>query len=349
MKKILTFLALGIFSLGFSQYYPSTGRTYDNYNGWYADDSHYFPDDYYYEYPYDYYTDDYYRSFYNDYRRSLTMVNWNRFFRDMSLNPWQIDMILELNSQFPSFYVWNDYYRSNPNRWYYDRYYALERILGSRIFRIFQTRYYNGYSPVRYYVNYWRNYYKPRYYSYYVVPRYRQVNVNVYHVNKYDYHRTVGNKYGWTQPRNPHNPGGLVESRTNNNTVSSQRTGTANQSNSNAARTGGFRNDSQSVNRNSQINTASSITRSTGMRNEPRQPVQNRTMSAPAPQQRVQSGTRSDAGGFRSVAPQPRTESRSVQQSTRSSQMRSGSDSGTRSSSASAESRSSGLRSGGLR
>ena len=344
MKKILTVLVLGIFSLGFSQYYPSNG-TYSN-SGWYADDEYYFPDDYYYEYPYDYYTDDYYRSFYNDYRRSITMVNWNRFFREMRLNPWQVNMILELNNQFPSFYVWNDYYRMNPNRWYYDRYYAMERILGSRIFRIFQSRYYHGYSPVTYYVNYWRDYYRPRYYTYYVVPRYRHVNVNVYQVNRRVYHQNVGNQYGWNQPRNPHNPNGFREG--NNAGTSTQRTGAVVSGNTNSTRVGGFRNDNQMVNRNTQMNSSSA--RTEGMRNESRQPQQ-RTMSAPAPQQRsAESGMRSNTGGFRSAAPQPRTESRSVQ-SSRAPQMRSSSDSGNRTAthSASSGTRTSGMRSGGIR
>lgn len=154
MKKLILALALGIFSLGFSQNYPNNNGYGNNgwpENGYYGDeeDSYYFPDDYYYEYPNDYYSDDYYESYYNDYRRSISMVNWDRLFYEFGLTNYQINMIIDLNRQFGSYNVWNNYYRMNPNRWYYDRFYALQRILGVRVFVVFQNRYYNGYSPTR--------------------------------------------------------------------------------------------------------------------------------------------------------------------------------------------------------
>ncbi len=211
MKKILLLAALAVFSLGFSQYnngYGNNDPYYSNNNGWYDDNDYQFPDDYYYEYPNDYYDDGYYENYYNDYRRSIDMVNWSRFFVEFGLSRYQINMIIDLNSQFSSYNVWNSYYRMNPNRWYYDRFYALQRILGVNIFVTFQNRYYNGYSPVVYYTNYWNDFYRPRYRCH---QKYRNVNVHNYYVNPQVYHQSVGNHYGWNQPRNPHNPGGFKE------------------------------------------------------------------------------------------------------------------------------------------
>ena len=70
-------------------------------------------DDYYYEYPNDYYGDDYYQSYYNDYRRSISMINWQRFFMQYRLTNWQVNMIMDLNRQFDSYNVWSSYYRMN--------------------------------------------------------------------------------------------------------------------------------------------------------------------------------------------------------------------------------------------
>lgn len=251
MKKIILALSLGMFTMGFSQNYPYGNQNNngwpDNGYGYYGDneDRYYFPDDYYYEYPDDYYSDDYYESYYNDYRRSISMVNWNRFFYEFGLSNYQINMILDLNRQFSSYSIWNSYYRMNPNRWYYDRFYALERILGPRIFVIFQNRYYNGYSPVVYYTNYWRDYYRPRYR---VAPIYRNININVYHVDRYAYHQNVGNQYGWNQPRNPHNPGGLREGDNSN----PRNFGTLNQGNRSEVRSenSGIRNSAPRENGN---------------------------------------------------------------------------------------------------
>lgn len=242
---------MATFSLGFGQYYPNN----DGYNnGWYGnndyDENYYFPDDYYYEYPDDYYADEYYRSVYNDYRRSISMVDWDRFFYENGLSSYQINMILDLNRQFDSYYTWNSYYRMNPIRWVYDRFYALRRILGTRVFIIFQDRYYNGYNPVNYYHRYWNDYYRPRYR---VMPQYRTVNVNVYKIDRDYYHRSVGNRYGWNQPRNLHSGfrnDGFRNDSYNNKNSGFRNNGNANPSwqNQNSERrsnNGGFRNDNQ--------------------------------------------------------------------------------------------------------
>lgn len=322
MKKIVFFLALGLFSMSCTaQYYPNNDGYYSDNNGWYGDDNYQFPDDYYYEYPSDYYRDDYYQSFYNDYTRSIEMVNWNRFFRDYRLSNYQMEMIMDLNRQFSSYFMWNDYYRMNPNRWYYDRFYALERILGSRLFRVFYTMYYGGVTPVRYYSNYWRDYYRPRYYNYYVVPRYRDVNVNVYRVDPYDYHRSVGNKYGWNQPRNPHNPGGFREGNTSTN-----RNGNVTNSSGSTQRTGGFRTNDNNVIRSESQN---STNRNNGFRTDaPSERVQRNTTTRPndnglrtsevrRENTRVFENSRNETNrvqsdnGFRTA--QPRTENRTIQ------------------------------------
>lgn len=189
-----------------AQYYPET--SYSGGNGWYSTgDSFYFGDDYYYEYPEDYYPEEYYQSYYNDYRQSISMVNWQRFARDYRLSPMQLEMIMDLNRQFDSYYTWNSYYRVNPDRWYYDRFYALEQILGPRIFIVFQN-FYGGYSPVAYYSRRGVDYYRPRYH---VRPRYTNVNINIYRVNPQYYHQNHGSNYGWNQPRRNQSLGGFRE------------------------------------------------------------------------------------------------------------------------------------------
>ncbi len=199
MKKLLLGLAVSFSMLAYAQYGSHNGWSnhYPDY-GYYENNHFYFPDDYYYEYPNDYFADDFYNGYYNDYRRSITMVNWSSFFRKHKLKRWQIEMIMDLNNQFSSFAMWNSYYRMNPHRWYYDRFYALERILGPQIFIIYQNIYYGGYAPVVYYTNHWNNYYRPRYV---VRPRYRNININIYKINRNTYHQTTGNNYGWNQPR----------------------------------------------------------------------------------------------------------------------------------------------------
>ncbi|KPE49897.1 hypothetical protein [Chryseobacterium indologenes] len=192
MKKIFLGLALGLAALSSAQQYPNNGWGDDDYyqngNGYYTDedDRNYFPDDYYYNYPQDYYPSDYYQNYYNDYRNSIVNINWNVFFRQNGLNRWQIDQILRLNNLYASFSAWDNFYRYNPDRWYYDRFYALERILGPRIFVVFQNNYYHGRSPIVYFQNYRRTYYAPRYA---VMPRYRNVNINIYRVDRSRFRR----------------------------------------------------------------------------------------------------------------------------------------------------------------
>ncbi|REC53154.1 MULTISPECIES: hypothetical protein [Chryseobacterium] len=192
MKKILISFALGMATLSFAQQYPNNGWEDDGYyqndGGYYSDedDQNYFPDDYYYNYPQDYYPQDYYQTNYNDYRNSIISINWNGFFAQNRLNRWQIDQILRLNNLYVSFSTWNNFYRYNPDRWYYDRFYALERILGPRVFVVFQNNYYRGYSPVVYFQNYRRTHYagicRP-------IPRYRNININIYRVDRNKFRR----------------------------------------------------------------------------------------------------------------------------------------------------------------
>jgi len=190
MKKIFLGLALTLATLSFAQQYPDNGYGNDGYNngygnndGYYSDqdDQNYFPDDYYYNYPQDYYPQDYYQSYYNDYRNSIININWNVFFTQNRLSRWQIDQILRLNNLYVSFSAWNNFYRYNPDRWYYDRFYALQRIMGPRVFVVFQNNYYHGYSPIVYFQNYRRTYYTPRFRP---MPRYRNVNINIYKVDR---------------------------------------------------------------------------------------------------------------------------------------------------------------------
>lgn len=194
MKKLALTLSIIASSYAMAQYHPNT--RWDN-HGTYGTQygyGHDFPDDYYYEYPSDYYDEAYYRSVYNDYQQSISMVNWNAFFRQHRLAPTQINLIIELNREYPSYHAWNARYRMNPKRWWYDRFYALERILGSQIFIIFQNNYYHGYSPVRYYDDYWRDHYYP---YYRVAPQYRRVHIDHYRVPRTDYYRQ---KRTYTEP-----------------------------------------------------------------------------------------------------------------------------------------------------
>lgn len=294
MKKIFLGLSVVFASLFSAQYSQNNGWGNDGYNnGYYGDrdDSYYFPEDYYYEYPDDYYSDDYYRSYYNDYRRSISMINWERFFMQYQLTRMQMEMIMDLNRQFNSYYVWNNYYRMNPNRWYYDRFYALERILGPQVFIVFQNNYYNGYSPFTYYTNRWHNYYQPRFR---VRPAYVNVNINLFRVNRNDYHRSVGNNYGWNQPRNQRTPGGFREDngyRSNTNS-----SGYRNQNNT------GLRTSGSSVRSNSE----------SGMRNSGSSSVRSSSQSGVRTSTSRSGGFRNDSGTSSVRSSSPRVENRSA-------------------------------------
>ena len=180
MKKIFLTLAIIFGGLVSAQdYYDTYPNDYNGYE--YYDDSYGYPDDYYYNYPTDYYPDQYYKGYYNDYRNAVFSVNWNQFFVQYRLTPFQIDQILALNNRFASYAAWNAYYRWNPDRWYYDRFYALQNILGPRVFVVYQNVYFLGASPFVYYRNRCVNFYARRYP---VRPVYRNVNINIYKVNR---------------------------------------------------------------------------------------------------------------------------------------------------------------------
>jgi hypothetical protein len=248
MKKILIGFALGLATLSFAQQYPNNNDYgyndgYGNDDGYYndEDDQNYFPDDYYYNYPQDYYQNDYYQSNYNDYRNSIISINWNGFFAQNRLNRIQIDQILRLNNLYVSFSSWNNYYRYNPDRWYYDRFYALQRIMGPRIFVTFQNSYYHGYSPVVYFQNYRRTHYasicRP-------IPRYRSVNINIYRVDRAKFRRNDNPTFNIVRSQRPNNGfrGGV---RDGNNSG-----GFRNQNENRSTNNSGFRRDNNGVRNN---------------------------------------------------------------------------------------------------
>lgn len=220
MKKILIGFALSLGIFSFAQQYPDYGYDNDGYyqndGGYYSDedDQNYFPDDYYYNYPQDYYPQNYYQSNYNDYRNSIVNINWNVFFTQNRLSPWQIDQILRLNNLYISFSSWNRFYRYNPDRWYYDRFYALHRIMGPRVFVVFQNNYYRGYSPVVYFQNYRRTHYaaicRP-------MPRYRNVNINIYRVDRAKFRRMDNPTFNIVRSSNRPNNGFRGSGRDGNN------------------------------------------------------------------------------------------------------------------------------------
>ena len=334
MKKIFFGLTLVFATMFSAQYYPNNGWGNDGYsnNGNYGneDDEYYFPDDYYYEYPNDYYGDDYYQSYYNDYRRSISMINWQRFFMQYRLTNWQVNMIMDLNRQFDSYNVWSSYYRMNPNRWYYDRFYALERILGPRVFIVFQNNYYDGYSPVVYYTNRCNNFYRPRYH---IAPRYASVNINIFKMNRYDYHKNVGKNYGWNQPRNSHNPGGFKND--NGRISSSSRATTARtQNQTNGLRTqnnnGGFRSGNSTIKSTDSQNTRNN---SGGFRNGTSTGIRAVQSQNQAPRDnsgfRSGSSTRSNSESVRNGRTNNSTERISNNSSRNSSERSSGSRSGS--------------------
>ena len=194
MKSIVLAIALVFSQAVFGQdYYDPYPQ--GNYSGYeYYDNSYNYPDDYYYNYPTDYYPEQYYQANYNDYRKAVFSVNWNNFFVQYNLSPWQRNQIVILNNRFASYDAWNSYYRWNPDRWYYDRFFALQNILGPQVFVVYQNVYFNGNHPINYYCNHRINYYSNRYP---VRPVYRNVNINIYKVNRHDF------KDGFrTPPRN---------------------------------------------------------------------------------------------------------------------------------------------------
>lgn len=291
MKKILFGFAVLAITLTSAQNYPDDYPNSNNnssYNGDY-DDSYWFPDDYYYQYPDGYYTSDYYQRYYDDYRRSIADINWNRFFSRYRLAPWQIQQIMMLNDLYPSFSAWDSFYRYNPDRWYYDRFYALERILGPRVFVVFQNSFYGGYSPVVYYQQYRRQHYAT---NIYIMPRYRNININRYRVDRVQYHQS-----------NPHPQfgfGGGVRN-SNNGVVNGNNGGFRSDTNTNnggfrnnAPQNGGFRNDTN-TNTNGGFRNDTN-TNNGGFRNTPK-------VQSPASDAGTKSGgfrNGQSSGGFRS-------------------------------------------------
>ena len=309
MKRILFGLSVFLSTLISAQNYPNNSNNNNSNNSYYGDeeDATYFPDDYYYEYPSDYYTNDFYQSSYNDYRNSINEVNWNRFFAKHRLSSFQIQQIMMLNDSYPSYTVWNSYYRYNPDRWYYDRFYALENILGPRIFVVFQNNYYHGYNPVVYYQNYRRQHYVT---NIYVVNRYRNINVNRYRIDRTQYHQN--------NPR-----GAMVFTNT-------PRNGNGNWQNTST--NGGFRNDNPSQN----------PAGNDGFRNNANAPVRNlpnaensgfRRNTAPKSEEvtpKNNGGFRGDNSGFRKAAPERKIENKSRPQRSESPATRPNSSSGQR-------------------
>ncbi len=308
MKKILLGFALTLSTLSFAQQYPNNGYGNDGYNdGYYSDDDdrEYFPDDYYYNYPQDYYPQDYYQSQYGDYRNSIVNINWNVFFQQNRLNRWQIDQILYLNNLYSSFSNWNNFYRYNPDRWYYDRFYAMERILGPRVFVVFQNNYYHRQSPIVYFQNYRRTYYSPRFR---VTPRYRNVNINIYRVDRNSIRRNdnptlnVVRNSGFRNNNNGNSSGGF---RNENNAVRGGSNGNS----------GGFRNDN-GVRSNNGNNGVRGNGNSGGFRNNENRKSETGGIRAATPRSE-NSGTRGN-GGFRSQqrndSPSPRIQNSTPRQ-----------------------------------
>ncbi len=262
MKKILFGLSVIIATSVSAQNYPDYYPINNNNNNYYGDydDEYYFPDDYYYEYPSDYYTADFYQSYYNDYRKSIYGVNWNRFFATYRLSHWQIQQIVMLNEMFPTFSAWNSYYRYNPDRWYYDRFFALQQILGPRIYVIYQNNFYNGYNPVVYFRNYRVRHYAP---TIYVLPRYRNININVYKIDRNTFHQN--------NPRT--NIGFQQTPRTRNN---------------------GFRNDgavTENNTKNNNIRTENGSTRNNNLRTQPEIRQNNNTPRTTVPERKIENNS----------------------------------------------------------
>lgn len=320
MKKILIGFALSLGVFSFAQQYPNNGWEDDGYyqndGGYYSDedDQNYFPDDYYYNYPQDYYPQNYYQSNYNDYRSSIVNINWNVFFTQNRLSPWQVDQIIRLNNLYVSFSSWNRFYQYNPDRWYYDRFYALQRIMGPRVFVVFQNSYYRGYSPVVYFQNYRRTHYaaicRP-------VPRYRNVNINIYRVDRAKFRRMDNPTFkivrsdrpnnGFRGPVRDGNNGGFrgqADKRNNDNSgfrsdnnAPKNNGGFRGNDNAGVRNNGGFRNERAENNGNRGGFRGGEIRREEAPRRENNGGF--RRSESPAPRQENNGGERRSNGGFR--------------------------------------------------
>ncbi len=266
MKKIFLSLALVLGTLVFAQdYYDTYPNEYNGYE--YYDNSYDYPEDYYYNYPTDYYPDQYYQGYYNDYQKAVYSVNWDQFFMQNRLSPFQVDQIMMLNNRFASYGAWNSYYRYNPDRWYYDRFYALQNILGPRVFVVYQNVYFRGASPFVFYRNRFTNFYARRYP---VRPVYRNVNINVYKVNRGNFKegfRNTGRNQNMIQPnRNDGVRNQSVRSGANGNNFGGNRNngnnGERSGGNNGAGNANGIRNG------NTNIRSQSPAIQNNGIRNQ---------------------------------------------------------------------------------
>lgn len=238
--------------------------------------------------------------YYNDYRNSIINIDWNGFFVQNRLSRWQVDQIMRLNNLYASFTSWNNFYRYNPDRWYYDRFYAMQRILGPRVFVVFQNNYYRGSSPIVYFQNYRRTYYAPRYT---VMPRYRNININIYRVDRSRFRRMD-------------NPTFDIVRRDNRGGNGFRNTGTTESSGSFRGNNGGFRNSS-GINSGSTNNAGfrGNADNNGGFRNSNGGGFRgNNEVRREAPKREDNGGFRnSNGGGFRqrSESSAPRQENRS--------------------------------------
>lgn len=148
--KLFLILFLGFSGIYFAQQYPDRSYFDSSYHDYY-DENYSYPEEYYYDYPSDFYTDLYYKTYYADYRNMINRVNWNRLFSEYRLLNWQVREVVRLNNRFNSYEEWMRYYRRNPDRWYYDRFIALERIFGPHLYADFCRRYYNTSNPLAFF------------------------------------------------------------------------------------------------------------------------------------------------------------------------------------------------------
>lgn len=267
-----------------------------------------YPDDYYYDYPTDYYPQSYYESYYNDYRNSIVSINWPQIFVQYRLSRYQINQILYLNNRYQNFSSWDSYYGVNPDRWYYERFNALQFILGPHIFISFQNNYYHGHNPVVYFQNYRRTYYVPRYN---VRTQYRNINIVNYRVDRNNY-------------RNPRANNGLYNPNPRSNGNATENTGFRSgvrSSDSNHSVDNGFRSDSDRA-QNTQPGRNISPTQSTrqdgfrsGVRTEEIQPDRGTSANENPRNNGFRSGNSSGNGSPRVGNSGPRSNQNGMQNS----------------------------------
>lgn len=113
MKKLFLAVAIGVFSLGYSQ------------SGYYDD----------------------YRSSVNSFDWGGAIAQL------LGLNNNQVSQLTVLNNRYPDYNSWNSAYGNNPNRWYQDRYASMQRIMTPAQYKKFYNTYYKGQNPVYYYGN----------------------------------------------------------------------------------------------------------------------------------------------------------------------------------------------------